>query len=165
MAHSRIFQVSIRPIEADDYASPSDFYDNSGDFADYIGDEVEGDDRLEDIDNLAHKLIDLFTLDEPGGDTLTYRGDDAMAAFTQRWAAAISDAAGKVTARNILDWQGRYDVKTVCEEAALNTSYRFKIEDWNGDYADTPAELVCYVASNMRKGDKLYIGAVIDFHY
>lgn len=165
MAHSRIFQVSIRPIEADDYAQSSDFYDNSGDFADYIGDEVEGDDRKEDIDYLAHELRDLFTPDEPGGDTLTYRGEDAMEAFKQRWADAIKDAAGKVTAMNILDWHGRYDVKKVCEEAALNTSYRFKIEDWNGDYADTPAELVTYVASKMKKGDKLYVGAVIDYHY
>ena len=164
MAESRIFQVSIQPIAVDDFAQSSDFYENSGDFADYIGDEQEGDERKEDVKHLAHTLRYLFTLDE-GGDTLTYRGEKAMEAFKERWATAIGDAAGKVTAANILDWQLRYDVKRVCEEAALYTSYRFKIEDWNGDYADTPAELISYVASKMKEGDKLYIGAVIDYHY
>ena len=80
MSHSRIFQVGIQPIEVDDYATSSDFYENSDSFAHYIGDEQEGDDRKEDIRYLANKLKDLFALDDDG-ETLTYKGEVAMVAF------------------------------------------------------------------------------------
>lgn len=162
--HSRIFQVSIQPIEVDDYAVSSDFYDNSGDFADYIGDEKEGNDRKEDIGNLADTLKDLFTLDEDG-ETLTYKGETAMEAFKQAWADHLREEAAKVTADNILDWYSRYGVCAICEETHLYTNYRFKIENWNGDFADAASELISYVAAKMKEGDKLYIGAVIDYHF
>lgn len=165
MAHGRIFQVSIKPIDADEWATPDDFYENSGDFADYIGDAQAGDDRQEDIDHLAETLAALFTQDKVGGDTLTYRGEAAMEQFKRDWCEAIREKTKAVLPQNILEWTGRYDVRAVCNETHLRTGYRFKIEDWNGDYADTPAELICYVASKMKEGDKLYIGAVIDFHY
>jgi hypothetical protein len=164
MAHSRIFQVSIQPIEVDDYAVSSDFYENSGDFADYIGDEQEGDDRKDDIGHLADTLRDLFTLDEDG-EALTYKGETAMAAFKQAYADCLREEADKVTAENILEWQTRYEVRAISKETHLRTDYRFKIEDWNGDFADTPAELISYVADKMKEGEKLYIGAVIDYHY
>lgn len=156
--------MSIRPIEQDDYASPSDFYENSGDFADYIGDEVEGEERKEDIRHLAEALGDLFTLDEDG-ETLTYQGDYEMQVFMNEWANAIVRAASAVKGENVLDWQPRYDVRATCKDTHLRTSYRFKIEDWNGDYADEPAELTSYIADKMKQGDKLYIGAIIDYHY
>lgn len=161
--HSRIFQVSIQPIEVDDYAVSSDFYDNSGDFADYIGDEQEGGDRKEDIGHLADMLKDLFTLDEDG-ETLTYKGETAMMAFKQTWADRLHEESAKVTAENILDWYSRYKVCATSKETHLHTDYRFKIENWNGDFADTPAELISYAADKMKEGDKLYIGAVIDYH-
>lgn len=163
MAHSRIFQVSIQPIEVDGYATSSDFYENSGDFADYIGDEQEGDDRKEDIGDLADTLRDLFTLDEDG-ETLTYKGETAMAAFKQAWADRLREEAAKVTAENILEWMPRYDVRRTCEETHLRTSYRFYIDGWN-DCADSCDDLIEYVADKMKEGDKLYIGAVIDYHY
>lgn len=160
--HSRIFQVSIQPIEVDDYAVSSDFYDNSGDFADRIGDEQEGGDRKNDIGRLADTLKDLFTLDEDG-ETLTYKGEAAMAAFKQAWADHLREEAAKVTADNILEWQPRYEVRRNCEETHLHTDYRFKIENWE-DYAGPCNDLIEYVADKMKEGEKLYIGAVIDYH-
>lgn len=163
MAHSRIFQVSIQPIEVDDYATSSDFYDNCSDFAGYIDDEQEGDDRKEDIGDLADTLKDLFTLDE-NGETLTYKGEAAMASFKQAWAGRLREEADKVTADNILQWKPRYDVRRTCEDTHLRTSYRFYIDGWNG-CAGPCDDLIEYVADKMKEGDKLYIGAVIDYHH
>lgn len=161
MSHSRIFQVSIQPIEADDYATSSDFYENSDSFAEYIGDEQEGDDRKEDIRYLADELKDLFTLDEDG-ETLTYKGEVAMMAFKQAWSDRLQEEAANVTAENVLEWEPRYDVRRTCEETHLRTSYRFYIDGWI-DYAGSCDDLIEYVAEEMKEGDKLYIGAVIDY--
>ena len=162
MAHSRIFQVSNKRIDKDDYVEPDNFYENSGDFADYIGNEQEGGDRKEDIGYLADTLRDLFTLDTTG-EALVYRGEEAMKAFKEAWAVCLREEAGKVTAENVLEWQPRYDVRRTCEETHLRTSYRFYIEEENG-FAGPCDDLIEYAAS-MKQGDKLYIGAVIDYHY
>ena len=53
--------MSSKPIKKYDYAIPDYFYENSSDFADYIGDEQKGDDRKEDIKRLAEVLHDLFS--------------------------------------------------------------------------------------------------------
>ena len=120
MSHSKIYQISSKPIAEDEYASPSDFYENSGDFADYIGDEMKGDDRRECIESLA--------------DT-------------------------------VLQHTPRYTVKAMCDETCLDTAKRFAIKGWC-EYASPADELIEYVAGmKMRKGRKLYIGAVIDYHY
>ncbi len=159
--HSSIYQVSIQPIEVDDYAKPDYFYDNSNDFADYIGEEWTGDNRKEDIKWLAHTLSDLFDLDETG-EILVYKG--GMDVFKEKWTAAIHKAAEEVTDDNVLESMPRWYAKNVCEKTHLYSDYRFSIENWN-DYPNPLDELIEYVADKMKPGDKLYIGAVIDFHF
>jgi hypothetical protein len=164
MSHSKIYQISSKPIAEDEYASPSDFYENSGDFADYIGDEMKGDERRECIESLADTVKDLFVLDETG-EALVFKGADALRTFCERWASAIREAAGKVTADTVLQHTPRYTVKAMCDETYLDTAKRFAIKDWC-EYASPADELIEYVAGmKMRKGRKLYIGAVIDYHY
>lgn len=160
--HSKIFQVSIQPIEVDDYCSSDDFYENN-DFADYIGDVLEGDDRKACIGYLADTLKDLFAYD-PNLETLTYKGEGAMEAFKKAWAACLHEEAAKVTADNILDLLPLIHVSRTCEETHLGTSYRFYIENYNG-YAAPAIDLIEYVADKMKAGDKLYIGAVVGYHF
>lgn len=164
MSYSRIYQIAKHPIDVDDYATSGDFYDNSHDFADYIGDEQKGDDRKEDIESLAQVVSDLFTLDKEH-DALVYRGDDAMRAFRKAWADALHKAAAAITADNVLDYMGRWEVKALCDDTHLRTSYRVCIEDWAG-YAGPMDDLVEFIAyEKLKAGDRLYIGAVIDYHY
>lgn len=162
MSHSRIFQLGLKPIKKEDYASSEQFYDNSHDFADYIGDEVEGAERKEDIGRLADTLKDIFTLDAKN-DALVYKGESAMSAFKAEWAAGIAKAASVINGRNVVESHHRHEVEKVCDCTHLNTGFRFKIEGWS-DYAGTAAELVSYVASEMKHGAKLYVAAVIDYH-
>ena len=164
MSHSRIYQIAKHPIGRDKYSESGDFYDNGHDFADYIGDEREGDDRKEDIEALADTVSDLFTLDKEH-DALVYRGEDAMMAFRKAWADAIHKQAAEITADNVLDGTLRYHVRATCNETHLRTPRRVCIEDWNG-YAGPMDDLVEYTAyEKLKAGDRLYIGAVIDYHY
>ena len=57
--HSNIYQISSKPICPDDYASPDMYYDNSSDFADYIGDAYEGEEREERIENFGRIISDV----------------------------------------------------------------------------------------------------------
>lgn len=91
-------------------------------------------------------------------------GDDGMQVFKNEWANAIVRAASAIKPENILEWQPRYDVRRICEDTHLRTSYRFYIWGCN-DYAAPCSELIEYIADKMKQGDKLYIGAVIDYHY
>lgn len=164
MSHSRIYQVSSKRIAKGDYASPDDFYENSGDFADYIGDEQTGDDRKEDIEHLANTLSDIFDLSDDG-ETLIYKGDEAMQKFKKDWAAAIRKAAREITEDNVLESSPRWQVRSICNETHLQTSRRVKIEEWNG-WAGPMDDLIEWMAyKKFKAGKKLYIGAVIDYHY
>lgn len=165
MSHSRIYQISSKRIAKGDYASPSNFYENSSDFADYIGDEIEDeDDRKEDIRHLADTLSDLFDLSEDGK-ALVYKGEEAMNAFKQKWADAIRKAAQEITAENVLESSPRWQVRSICEETHLQTSRRVSIEEWNG-YAGPMEDLVGWVAfSKFKAGKKIYVGSIIDYHF
>lgn len=154
--HSKIYQVAARPISLDEYVGPSDFYDNSSDFADYIGDEDEGDDRKEDIGYLAEELSDVFDLDADN-DALVFKGLDK---FKQQWMSAIREKAAAVTEENILDWRSLYMLEQVCRETHIESSRRFSID---GGIAEPMSDLIKFAAS-LKPGQRLYIGAVIDYH-
>ena len=159
--HSRIFQVSNKPIDKDDYAIPEHFYDCHSDWADYIGETQDDNDRKSDIKALSCLLRDMFDLDE-SGEALVYKG--GIDAFKEEWAAAIREAAKAVTADNVLDWHQHYDVCHACKDTHLNVSYRFSIEGWS-TYANAIDELIRFIAYKLKEGDKLYFGSVIDYHY
>jgi hypothetical protein len=165
MSHSRIYQISSKRIAKDDYASPSDFYNNSSDFADYIGDEIyDEDDRKEDIKHLADVLSDLFDLSDDGN-ALVYKGKEAMKKFQQEWADAIRQAAQEITAENVLESSPRWKIRSISEETHLQTSRRVSIEGWN-TCASPMDELIEWVAyRKFKAGKKIYVGAVIDYHY
>ena len=162
--HSRIFQVSLQPVKKEDYAVSSDFYDNSSDFADYIGDEIDGSERRENIGRLAKVLSDIFDFDKRSR-VLVYKGEEAMKKFKEAWAAAIREKAEVLTADNIINWDVRYQVEKLCRKTHLDTCYRFCIVDWFDSVAEPMEDLIGFVDQKMKKGDKLYVGAVIDYHF
>lgn len=159
--HSKIFQISKSPIDKEDYASPCYYYDNSDEFADYIGDEEEGEFREDCIKYLAKWLSDLFSYD---GKAFVYKGKDALQEFKRKWAEAIKDLASGLTADNILSDGNINKLKALARETHLDTSFRFDIEEWNG-WAGPMHDLIDYAEYNLKSGDRIYIGAVIDYHY
>ena len=162
MSHAKIYQISMKPIKRDDYVEPDDFYDNHDSYADWVGDEVEGKERRECIKYLAKDLREIFDLN---GDTLVYKGKTALRAFKQKWADAIKEKAQEITVDNVVRHTPRTTVRDFVNCTHRDSADRFCIKDWSGTFAEPMAELISYIHEYLRKGQRLYIGAVIDFHY
>lgn len=163
MSHSKIFQIANKPIDEDDYQSPETYYDNSGDFADYIGDPYEGKDRDEAIEYLADLLEDVF--EHKGGGVFCYKGKETMERFKQAWVDELRRQAGLLTTENLFKIQNLYVLRATCEETHLRTSYRVDIAGWAEGVAYPFGELFEYAASQLKEGDSIYVGSVIDYHY
>lgn len=161
--HSNIFQISDKPISKDEYADSSTYYDNSGDFADYIGDAYEGKVRQEKIENFADIIKDVFTYN--GDDEFVYKGEDAMREFKQEWIGNIVTMVGNLTPDNLFKNMSLYRIGQLIQNTHLEASSRVDIEGWAGGTANPFGELFEYAESQMKKGDSFYIGAVIDYHF
>lgn len=160
--HSKIFQVGTKPISKDDYASPSDFYDNSSDFADYIGEPIDDNEREEYVGYLAHALRGVF---KPAGrDCLVYLGDDALNAFLQEWADDIRRQANELTAENIMKDVRLYNIRATTKETHRLEDFRIHIEEWNG-WAGPFGDIIEFANNQLKEGDKIYVGAIIDYHF
>ena len=156
--HSKIYQISLKPLEKEDYLKPSDLYENSQDFADYIGDEFEGDSRIECIEYLSECLSEFF--DYVGNGTLLYKG---MGDFLTDWVEQIKLLADSITPENVLKELNLYYLSSVTEKTHKNMSSRFYIEDYNC-FAGPLSDLVEFLATR-KEGEKIYVGSVIDYHF
>lgn len=160
--HSKIFQIGKKPIDKDEYDSPSDFYDNSSDFADYIGDPVGDEDRDEYVGYLAHALRGVF---KPAGrDCLVYLGENALRTFLQEWADKIKCMANELTADNILKNLRLYNIRATTNDTHRREDFRIHIEEWNG-WAGPFGDIIEWAACQLKEGDKIYVGAIIDYHF
>lgn len=163
MGHSKIFQIASKPIYEDEYNCPADFYENSDDFADYIGEEVsDEEERKECIDHLADTIDDVFT--HEGDGVFVYKGEEALRKFKQAWLAEIQHLTDNLNEDNLLKNQNQYRLSAATEQTHLHSYYRIMIEAWNGCAAPI-ADLFEFTESQMKAGDHIYVGAVIDYHY
>lgn len=161
--HSNIYQISNKPIEVGDYTNCGTYEDNSGDFADYIGNNYDGDDRKERIENFGYIIRDVFT---PKGDgVFEYKGKDAMNEFKEKWLSALKEQLDAMTANNMLSELRLSRLAGLTERTHLNVESRVDIESWAGGVAYPFGELFEYADHMLKKGDCIYIGAVIDYHY
>lgn len=160
--HSNIFQISSRPISEDEYASPSRYYDNSGDFADYIGDAYEGEEREKIIKNFAGTIEDVFTY--KGGGEFVYKGKEAMRKFKQTWIDELLHKTAALTPVNLFKEQNLFHIGQLTEKTHLYVSSRVDIAEWCGECAYPLGELFKWASCLLKKGDRFYIGSVINFH-
>lgn len=157
--HSKIFQVSKNPINKEEYATPEMYYNNSQDFADYIGDEVDNpEERKEYIEYLSEVLDDIFDLE---GETLVYKGLDK---FLSDWVKDIKELANNFNEQNISEAPNLWKLKSIIERTHLDCYFRFDIHDWADGIADSLKSLIVYAKSQMQPGDRLYVGSIIDYH-
>lgn len=161
--HSKIFQISNAPIDKDDYSSPECYYDDSQVFADYIGEPIKGETREDCIKYLAESISDLFSYDKEAG-AFVYKGKDALHEFKQKWLEAIREITDKLTADNLIEEHNVYRLRRLTLQTHLDSSFRFHINEWNG-WAGPMEDLVEYARYQLKEGDRIYVGAVIDYHY
>ena len=161
--HSNIYQISSRPISEDEYASPSRYCENSGDFADYIGDAYKGEEREERIKNFAGTIEDVFAY--KGGGVFEYKGKKAMRKFKQTWIGVLQRNVAALTPGNLFKEHTLLHIGQLTEKTHLYVSSRVDIAEWCGDCAYPLCELFEWADSLLKKGDRFYIGAVIDYHW
>ena len=151
--HNSIFQLSASPIKADDFISESSFEPSEIDyFADYVS-EYEGD-LSEVYDNFPFLVIGtMFTRD---GNKLIYQGcNDVFRA----WHKGVCQAMEKLSEEGLKDGMNTWRMGRLLNEPF--TSDRFYL----GGYCLDSAEFLQYCANNLKEGDTLYLGGVLDFHW
>lgn len=161
MSHGKIYQLATKPISKDDHIKPDMFYDNHDSYADWIGDAEEGEEREECIRNLVkYDLKGMFELTADG--CLVYLGMDV---FLQKWVDAIHEKAQAITVENVTNYTQRAALRDVLAGSHTDSTDRIVISEYSGNFAEPLADLIAFAKYNMKPGDKLYFGAVIDFHY
>lgn len=154
--HSRIFQVSTKPISQDDYITESDYWDHW--FTNQIADYVNGDtDRDYDIqwfkDCYSSKGIEFGADDN--GEYIIVKSKEAYFkdAFNR-----FQELLDKIKAHNLQDFiegiDEMWELKNEYEE-----KYGFYIESEEYDLITIDDFIRCCNAN-----EKLYIGATIDYH-
>ena len=161
--HSNIYQISTSPISEDEYARPSRYEENSGDFADYIGDAYEGKQREARIESFAVIIEDVFAY--KGGGEFEYKGPEALRKFKQEWIDALQSDVDALTTDNLFKEQNLFRIGQLTKETHLCASSRVDIAEWCDEVASPLGELFEWADSQLTKGDRFYIGAVIDYHY
>ena len=161
MSHGKIYQVGTKPIAECDYVAPEYFYENHDSYADWIGDAEVGEERNECIENLVHHgLKGLFELDKDGN--IVYMGEGN---FLQQWVDAIHEKAQAITVENVTNFTQRAALRDILDGSHTDSIDRVVIEEWSGNFAEPIADLITFAKYNMKPGDVLHFGAVIDFHY
>lgn len=161
--HSNIYQISKTAICPDEYAAPSTYEDNYGDFADYIGDAYEGKEREDRIENFASIISDVF--DYKGDGVFEYKGKDAMRKFKQAWCDELQRKAAELTPDNIFQDMRLFRLAQLTKKTHLNSSSRVDIKDWADGTAYPLGELYEWTDSQLKAGDRIYVGAIIDYHF
>ena len=151
--HNNIFQLSASPINADDFITESSFEPSEiDDFADYVQ-EPDGD--LSKVYDEFPFLGTMFTRD---GDKLICKGCDDV---FRTWHKAVCQEVGKLSEEGLKDGMNTWRVKQLL--TVPFTRARFYLEEQG--YPMDSSEFLQYCAKNLKEGDTLYLGGVLDFHW
>ena len=153
--HSRIFQVSMNPIDKEDYIIESDYYDHW--FTNEIADYVNGDtDRENDIEWLKGYNSSMSFGEDDGGEYFIIKDKEKY--FEGSFNRFI-DVLNKIKDCTLND----FSTGLGGDMWALKDAY----EDKFGFYVNADGETMS-LDSFVRRcatGEKYYIGSTIDYHF
>lgn len=151
--HNSIFQLSASPIDADEFITEDSFEPSEiSDFADYVQ-ELDGD--LSKAYDEFPFLGAMFTRD---GDKLVFKGcGDTL----DVWRTAIRQEMEKLCDGGSEHMDDTYGAVQILTEPF--THDRFYLEEQG--YPIDSSEFLQYCANNLKEGDTLYLGGVLDFHW
>jgi len=156
--HADIIQITRTRVE--DYAILTEDTIEPHGIIDYTRNITE-ESRKESIAWFVKMMGGMFTL--IGEDELVYNG--GLDKFKKEWADRIHEAAAAVTADNILDWVGaRYQLEKLTKNPLQSSTLFYFDEEGHADYAEESEELISFI-SNLKEGNHLFIGGVIDYHF
>ena len=152
--HSRIFQVSMEPIEKADYIDESNYYDHwfINSIADYVSDDTN---RTEDLDWLTSYVKGIVVSDDEDGEFLIVTDREKY------FKNAFEDF------KKVIDEIKNCTIKEFSK--GLHNMWRIihTYEDKYGFYVDADGELITLdnFVRTCALNEKYYIGATLDYHY
>lgn len=151
--HNNLYQLSASPINADEFINEDSFkLSEIHDYADYVQ-EYDGD--ISDAYNEFPFLGTMFTRD---GDKLVFKGcGDTL----DVWRTAIRQEMEKLCDGGTVHMDDTYGAVQILTEPF--THDRFYLNEYYG-YPMDSSEFLQYCANNLKEGDTLYLGGVLDFH-
>lgn len=159
--HSTIYQIGIEPIAETDILRLDNIVAGEMASISYVSENNE-DGRQFDIKCLVEHIFPkgMFTLSAK--DTLTYNGGFNM------WKKAhfdnIKALSAKLTPANVMKWSGPIGHLKKAISNPLGTNALFVTDFYGGGgTAECSADLMDMV-SGLKKGDKLYLGAILGYH-
>ena len=153
--HSRIFQVSMEPIDKDDYIEESNYYDHwfTNSVADYVSDSEYRDEDLKWIEDCYDTRGIKFGVDNNGEYLIV---EDKRKYFENSFNKFMK-AISKIQNCTIDDF-----ANGISEMWQLKDSYEEKF----GFYVDADGELMTfdYFMRNCAVNEKYYLGGTVDYH-
>ena len=157
--HSRIVELTLEPLDREDWAHEDCFCDDEK--VNYVS-ELDDEERSESITNFLDGEDPFFSgLFIPGdNDTIIFKGKDALNNIQKEWVNSI-----KKEVDNFVE-SGNFDTYEVTHAInhVLDSDYLFCLPDWTGYCAVWSRELINWL-NTLEDGTVLHIGAVIDYHY
>ena len=157
--HSRIFQISTKPIGEDDYITESDYYDHwfTHQIADYVSDDSN---RDEDIDWLKEYSngFDIFR-DNNGNYTIIVNNKEKYFENAYDRFLRELDRIGRPTLEQFSQRIDLWSLNDACED-----KYGFYVEYCDDDNGHDLITLDDFI----RRCDACttyYLGGTIDYHY
>lgn len=157
MSHSRIFQISKKKIDKENYIEEERYYDSFlGEIADSI--EKSCDERGSDLEYLARTL----------GDAAIVKGDKLIVVDKEHYLKGFYEEFKKA-AKAIADatLEDFCTTKLSFDEYHLRSMYNDKFDiymDDNGEEGYGNQTLMNFLR-RVKNGDVFYIGGIMDYHY
>lgn len=162
--HSRIYQISEKPIDKDDYVTEDDYYESfCGSHADYVDSNT---DRNEDIEWVIGCLGDSVSYDEKEQSfTIVNKAkyfEKSFNAFKELLEKLENTTLEEFSGVAGIDTQRTFESNMYMLKTTYEDEYAFYIDD-RGEYFGIAS--LDYFMRRVETGKKFYIGATIDYHF
>lgn len=156
--HSNIYQVSLIPIDVEDYANVDLITENSNVFngIDYASEIKDIDERKDAIERLITNLDGLFEL-SPDSQSMTYKG--GIEEWKKKLVKRIREESDVLTEKNIFGI-ATYYIQDTIKNCVGSYLFVFGLDD----YAVDSCDFMQWV-NDLSVGDKVYFGCVMDYHF
>lgn len=163
LMHSLIFQISDRPIEADDHINIDLIEAGETVSIDYCM-EIESDERNTAIIAFFERTFPqgMFTIN-PDEETVTYQG--GFNEWNSGYIRSLIDKAKAVTEANVFKYAGAAYRLQQAIVNPLDTAILFVTDFTDGMGTAERSRSLMRLISELQIGAKLYIGAILDYHY
>lgn len=159
--HGTIYQIDIKPIEENDILRLDNIVAGEMASISYVYENNE-EGRQFDIKSLIEHILpkSMFTLSEEN--TLTYNGGFNM--WKKTHFDNIKSISAQLTPANVMKWNGPIGQIKKAIVNPLGTNALFVTDFYGGGgTAECSVDLMDMV-SGMKRGDKLYLGAILGYH-